>query len=154
MASEAGGLRVMEVACRARLPAPSAARRFHASTSLVNTEAAAILPATITPRFSGMAQAFFGTQQGEKGTTPAVAIVEACSVRFRPIMMTTLAALMGAIPTAVRLGPFGVPDGLDGIHRVDHLAPTGAPPILAGDSGEVVRDQPIEGRVLTRAHVG
>ena len=54
--------------------------------------------------------------QREKGTTPAVAIVEACSVCFRPIMMTTMAALMGAILTAVRFGPFGLPDGLDGIH--------------------------------------
>jgi HAE1 family hydrophobic/amphiphilic exporter-1 len=156
------------------------------AVTLVNTEAAAILPATITPRFSGMAQAFLGTQQGlvvllilavfviymilgvlyesfihpitiltglpfaafgalvtlalagldldiygfvgiimligiveknaimmidfaietqkAKGTSPAIAIVEACSVRFRPIMMTTMAALMGAIPIAVGWG--------------------------------------------------
>ena len=42
--------------------------------------------------------------QRSKGTSPAVAIVEACSVRFRPIMMTTMAALMGAIPIAVGWG--------------------------------------------------
>jgi len=36
--------------------------------------------------------------------SPAKAIVEACSVRFRPIMMTTMAALMGAIPIAVGWG--------------------------------------------------
>jgi HAE1 family hydrophobic/amphiphilic exporter-1 len=35
---------------------------------------------------------------------PAQAIVEAAAVRFRPIMMTTLAALMGALPIAVGLG--------------------------------------------------
>ena len=35
---------------------------------------------------------------------PAVAIVEAASVRFRPIMMTTMAALMGALPIAVGWG--------------------------------------------------
>jgi HAE1 family hydrophobic/amphiphilic exporter-1 len=35
---------------------------------------------------------------------PAKAIVEAASVRFRPIMMTTLAALMGALPIAVGWG--------------------------------------------------
>jgi HAE1 family hydrophobic/amphiphilic exporter-1 len=36
--------------------------------------------------------------------TPAEAIVEAASVRFRPIMMTTMAALMGALPIAVGWG--------------------------------------------------
>ncbi|MES2180099.1 MAG: efflux RND transporter permease subunit [Gemmatimonadota bacterium] len=36
--------------------------------------------------------------------TPAAAIVEAASVRFRPIMMTTMAALMGALPIAVGWG--------------------------------------------------
>jgi hydrophobic/amphiphilic exporter-1 (mainly G- bacteria), HAE1 family len=36
--------------------------------------------------------------------TPEAAIVEAASVRFRPIMMTTMAALMGAIPIAVGWG--------------------------------------------------
>ena len=35
---------------------------------------------------------------------PAAAIVEAASVRFRPIMMTTMAALMGALPIAVGWG--------------------------------------------------
>jgi HAE1 family hydrophobic/amphiphilic exporter-1 len=36
--------------------------------------------------------------------TPRDAIVRAASVRFRPIMMTTFAALMGAIPIAVGWG--------------------------------------------------
>ncbi|MDB4908501.1 MAG: Acriflavine resistance protein [Gemmatimonadetes bacterium] len=36
--------------------------------------------------------------------TPAEAIVEAASVRFRPIMMTTMAALRGALPIAVGWG--------------------------------------------------
>ncbi len=38
------------------------------------------------------------------GKAPAQAIVEAARVRFRPIMMTTMAALMGAIPIAVGWG--------------------------------------------------
>jgi hydrophobic/amphiphilic exporter-1 (mainly G- bacteria), HAE1 family len=42
--------------------------------------------------------------QREKGMTPHDAILEAASVRFRPIMMTTMAALMGAIPIAVGWG--------------------------------------------------
>ena len=36
--------------------------------------------------------------QREEGKTPAEAIREACIMRFRPILMTTLAALMGALP--------------------------------------------------------
>ena len=35
---------------------------------------------------------------------PAAAIRQACILRFRPIMMTTLAALMGALPIALGLG--------------------------------------------------
>ncbi|HUQ27537.1 MAG TPA: efflux RND transporter permease subunit, partial [Usitatibacter sp.] len=42
-------------------------------------------------------------QRGE-GKEPAQAIRQACLLRFRPIMMTTLAALMGAIPIAAGLG--------------------------------------------------
>ena len=32
------------------------------------------------------------------------AIVEACRIRFRPILMTSLAALMGALPIALGIG--------------------------------------------------
>jgi len=42
--------------------------------------------------------------QRHGGMTPQQAIREACILRFRPIMMTTLAALMGAIPIALGLG--------------------------------------------------
>jgi len=35
------------------------------------------------------------------------AILEACIVRFRPIMMTTMAALMGTLPIALGLGAGG-----------------------------------------------
>jgi len=38
------------------------------------------------------------------GLSPADAIVKAASVRFRPIMMTTMAALMGTLPIAVGFG--------------------------------------------------
>ena len=40
-----------------------------------------------------------------RGLAPEPAIVEACLKRFRPIMMTTLAALFGAIPLALAHGP-------------------------------------------------
>jgi HAE1 family hydrophobic/amphiphilic exporter-1 len=39
-----------------------------------------------------------------EGKSPRDAIVEACSVRFRPIMMTTMAALMGTLPIAIGWG--------------------------------------------------
>jgi len=42
--------------------------------------------------------------QRTQGLTPAEAIYEACLVRFRPIMMTTMAALMGTLPIALGLG--------------------------------------------------
>ena len=40
----------------------------------------------------------------QRGLTPLEAIQEACLVRFRPIMMTTLAALFGACPLAFAFG--------------------------------------------------
>ena len=40
----------------------------------------------------------------EQGLSPRQAIFEACLLRFRPIMMTTLAALFGALPLAFARG--------------------------------------------------
>ncbi len=42
--------------------------------------------------------------QRHRGMSATDAIREACILRFRPIMMTTLAALMGALPIALGLG--------------------------------------------------
>jgi len=42
--------------------------------------------------------------QRNRGMTPEMAIREACVLRFRPIMMTTFAALMGALPIALGIG--------------------------------------------------
>ncbi|MWL88915.1 efflux RND transporter permease subunit [Cupriavidus sp. SW-Y-13] len=42
--------------------------------------------------------------QREQGMHPAKAIRQACLLRFRPIMMTTFAAVMGALPLALGLG--------------------------------------------------
>ncbi|MCD6078565.1 MAG: family transporter, partial [Ramlibacter sp.] len=39
-----------------------------------------------------------------RGVTPYEAVREACLLRFRPILMTTLAALLGALPLAVGFG--------------------------------------------------
>ena len=42
--------------------------------------------------------------QRQQGKAPAEAMFEACLVRFRPIMMTTMAALVGTLPIALGLG--------------------------------------------------
>ena len=39
-----------------------------------------------------------------EGKNPRDAIFEACQLRFRPIMMTTLAAMFGALPLALDTG--------------------------------------------------
>jgi multidrug efflux pump subunit AcrB len=39
-----------------------------------------------------------------EGLSPRDAIYQACIIRFRPIMMTTMAALFGAVPLALGLG--------------------------------------------------
>ncbi len=44
------------------------------------------------------------TAQREHGLTPMEAIRQGCLLRFRPIMMTTMAALLGALPLAVGTG--------------------------------------------------
>ena len=42
-----------------------------------------------------------------EGKTPAEAIYEGCLIRFRPIMMTTMAALLGALPISLGWGAGG-----------------------------------------------
>jgi hydrophobe/amphiphile efflux-1 (HAE1) family protein len=41
----------------------------------------------------------------KRGLAPERAIFEACLERFRPIMMTTMAALLGAVPLVIATGP-------------------------------------------------
>ena len=41
------------------------------------------------------------------GMTPKEAIYQGCLIRFRPIMMTTMAALLGAVPIALGYGAGG-----------------------------------------------
>ncbi|HEV2752000.1 MAG TPA: efflux RND transporter permease subunit [Gemmatimonadales bacterium] len=42
--------------------------------------------------------------QRKEGKSAREAILQACSIRFRPIMMTTMAALMGTLPIALGVG--------------------------------------------------
>ena len=43
-------------------------------------------------------------ERNEGNSTPQDAIIKACLIRFRPIMMTTMAALMGTLPIALAVG--------------------------------------------------
>jgi HAE1 family hydrophobic/amphiphilic exporter-1 len=46
----------------------------------------------------------FAVEAERTGKSPAAAIYEGCLIRFRPIMMTTMAALMGTLPIAIGFG--------------------------------------------------
>jgi len=43
----------------------------------------------------------------KQGKSPSEAIYQGCLIRFRPIMMTTMAAMMGALPIAIGFGAGG-----------------------------------------------
>jgi HAE1 family hydrophobic/amphiphilic exporter-1 len=49
----------------------------------------------------------FALEAERGGKRPEAAIYEGCLIRFRPIMMTTMAALLGALPIAVGYGAGG-----------------------------------------------
>ncbi|MEH2330921.1 efflux RND transporter permease subunit [Nostoc sp.] len=53
---------------------------------------------------NGIMMVDFAIIARQNGKTPYDAIYEACLVRFRPIMMTTMAALMGTLPIALGFG--------------------------------------------------
>jgi HAE1 family hydrophobic/amphiphilic exporter-1 len=46
----------------------------------------------------------FALESERAGATPADAIYKGCLLRFRPIMMTTMAALLGTLPIALGIG--------------------------------------------------
>ena len=53
---------------------------------------------------NGIMMVDFAIEAQKGGMSPQEAIKEACLVRFRPIMMTTMAALMGTLPIALGFG--------------------------------------------------
>lgn len=53
---------------------------------------------------NGIMMVDYAIESQKNGKSPKEAITEACLTRFRPIMMTTLAAIMGALPIAVGFG--------------------------------------------------
>ena len=57
---------------------------------------------------NGIMMVVFAIEAGKSGDkSPSEAIYEACLIRFRPIMMTTMAALMGTLPIALGYGAGG-----------------------------------------------
>mgnify|MGYP003693804787 CR=1 FL=1 len=78
----------------------------------------------------------------KEGKRPEEAIYEACLLRFRPIMMTTMAALLGALPLAMSTGcRIGIATTARHCHcrRVDRQPDTDA----LYDTGGVPRVRPI-----------
>jgi len=53
---------------------------------------------------NGIMMIDFAIEAQKQGKSPEEAIYEACVVRFRPIMMTTMSALMGTLPIALGFG--------------------------------------------------
>lgn len=53
---------------------------------------------------NGIMMIDYALEAQKKGANPKQAIFEGCLVRFRPIMMTTIAAIMGAVPIAIGFG--------------------------------------------------
>jgi HAE1 family hydrophobic/amphiphilic exporter-1 len=53
---------------------------------------------------NGIMMIDFALEAQRQGASASAAIHEACVVRFRPIMMTTMAALLGTLPIALGLG--------------------------------------------------
>jgi HAE1 family hydrophobic/amphiphilic exporter-1 len=53
---------------------------------------------------NGIIMVDFAVHKRREGATAEEAMMEACLVRFRPIMMTTLAAVFGTLPIAIGLG--------------------------------------------------
>ena len=53
---------------------------------------------------NGIMMVDFALKSPLNQTDEKEALIEACSVRFRPIMLTTIAAIMGALPIAIGIG--------------------------------------------------
>ena len=103
----------------------------------------------------------FALEAERQGRTAPEAIYEAALLRFRPIMMTTAAALFGALPTGPRprhrLGiapaaghqhrrrPYRQPDA-DPVHHACRLHLSRPVPGLAAESPSVAQEKSCQGR--------
>ena len=79
---------------------------FHAELSIYAYVGIIMLVGLV--KKNGIMMVDFAIEAGRnEGKTPAEAITEACIIRFRPIMMTTMAALMAGLPIAMGYGAGG-----------------------------------------------
>jgi multidrug efflux pump subunit AcrB len=88
----------------AGLGALLALQLFHADLSLI-AFIGIILLIGIVKKNGIMMVDFALDGERRRGLSPRRAIHEACLERFRPILMTTLAAMLGAVPLVVAIGP-------------------------------------------------
>ncbi len=85
----------------------------------------------------------FAIQREREGGLPHEAIREACLLRFRPILMTTMAAMLGGVPLMLghgagselrqplgyaMVGRLGAVAGADALHDADRLSLSRAAP--------------------------
>jgi multidrug efflux pump len=81
------------------------ARKFNDAIDLnIISEIGLILLIGIVKKNAIMMVDFALDAERRRGLTPREAIYEACLLRFRPIMMTTFAAILGALPLAFGFG--------------------------------------------------
>jgi multidrug efflux pump subunit AcrB len=76
---------------------------FHTDLSIIAV-VGVILLIGIVKKNGIMMVDFALAAQRKEGKSPEEAIFESCLLRFRPIMMTTMAALFGALPLALGTG--------------------------------------------------
>jgi HAE1 family hydrophobic/amphiphilic exporter-1 len=76
---------------------------FHYSLTLYAFVGVIMLVGLVKKNAIMMIDFALARERGE-GADPETAIVEAAVIRFRPIMMTSLAALFGTLPIAIGLG--------------------------------------------------
>lgn len=75
---------------------------FHYDFSLIALIGVILLIGIV--KKNGIMMVDVAISEEERGLVPAEAIYRACLLRFRPIMMTTMAALLGALPLALGSG--------------------------------------------------
>ena len=78
---------------------------FHAELSIYAFVGIIMLVGLV--KKNGIMMIDFAIESRRQGKAPADAIHEACMIRFRPIMMTTMAALMAGLPIALGYGAGG-----------------------------------------------